>query len=334
MPIVPPAPPVARTAVRWRLVARVALWAMALAWSAFTALRIAGWEAAWPLVAALAYTPYVTLASLVPIGAAAGLRAWRPLAVVGACAVVLAALVLPRALPAASPPAAGPTVRVMTVNMLAGAGDAETVIALVRDHRVDVLTVQELTHSGVDALAATGIDALLPYQEVRPGTGAEGTGVYARLPFAPAPGLEPDSYFEMPGVQITVPGAEPVELLAVHPVPPLPGQVPTWSRELGNLPPATPDGPIRILAGDFNATLDHDPLQALLATGYADAGDAAGAGLAGTWQSNGGIGGLLPPVTIDRVLVDRRVAVERLSVHRIPGSDHRSVIAELTLPAS
>jgi endonuclease/exonuclease/phosphatase family metal-dependent hydrolase len=334
MPIVPSAQPVAARAARWRAVARVALWVMAIAWSAFTALRIVGWEAAWPLVAALAYTPYVALASLVPLGAAAGLRAWRPLAVLGACTVVLAALVLPRAFPAASPPAAGPTLRVMTVNMLAGAGDAETVAAIVRDHRVDVLTVQELTFSGVDALAAAGIDALLPHQEVRAGTGAEGSGVYARLPFTPAPGLEPDSYFEMPGVRIEVPGAEPVELLAVHPVPPLPRQVPTWSRELGDLPPATPDGAVRILAGDFNATLDHDPMQALLATGYADAGDAAGAGLAGTWQSTRGIGSLLPPVTLDRVLVDRRVSVDHLSVHRIPGSDHRSVLAELTLPAS
>jgi endonuclease/exonuclease/phosphatase (EEP) superfamily protein YafD len=306
---------------------------MAAAWSAFTVLRLAGVEFAWPLVAALAYTPYVALASLIPLGVAAGTRAWRPLAVVAACAVVLTALVVPRALPGASPPAAGPELRVMTVNLYGGRGDAETVAALVRQHRVDVLTVLELTNSSVDALAAAGIDTLLPYQEVRAGAYAEGSAVYARFPLGSAADVEPDGSFEMPAVRVAVPGADPVELVAVHPVPPLAGQIPTWRRELATLPPATPDGAVRILAGDFNATLDHTPLRALIGTGYADAGDAIGAGLAGTWRSRDGIGSLLPPVPLDRVLVDRRVAVNRLSVHRIPGSDHRSVVAELTLPA-
>lgn len=88
-----------------------------------------------------------------------------------------------------------------------------------------------------------------------------------------------------------------------------------------------------MLAGDFNATLDHAPLRALIATGYADAGDAAGAGLVGTWRAQSQAGRLLPAVPLDRVLVDPRVAADGLSVHPIPGSDHRSVIAELTLPA-
>jgi endonuclease/exonuclease/phosphatase (EEP) superfamily protein YafD len=39
-----------------------------------------------------------------------------------------------------------------------------------------------------------------------------------------------------------------------------------------------------------------------------------------------------PPLTIDHVLVDRRVRVERVTVVRIPGSDHRAEIAELRLP--
>jgi endonuclease/exonuclease/phosphatase (EEP) superfamily protein YafD len=332
MPIVPPAFTVP-AAHRWRTLASGVLWAMAIAWSAFTLLRLAGVDFAWPLVAAIAYTPYVALSSLLPLGFAAGMRAWRPLAVVAACAVILASLVVPRALPAAAPPAAGPELRVMTVNLFGGRGDAEAVVALVRQYDVDVLAAVELTYSSVDELAAAGLGTLLPYQDVRAGAYAEGSGVYARFPFEAAAGLEPASRFEMPAVRLAVPGAHPIELMAVHPVPPVAGQITTWRRELGALPPATPDGAVRVLAGDFNATLDHDPLQALIATGYSDAGDAAGAGLAGTWQRVNGIGGLFPPVTLDRVLVDRRVAVDGLSVHRIPGSDHRSVIAELRLPA-
>ncbi|MGH3681150.1 MAG: endonuclease/exonuclease/phosphatase family protein [Natronosporangium sp.] len=316
-----------------RRAGRAVLWAVAAGLVLFTGLRISGLDLGWPVVAALAFTPYMAVGSLVPLATAAAVRAWRPLAVVSACTVVLAILVVPRMLPATAPPAGGPPLRVMTVNLYGGAGDTGTVVELVRRHRVDVLTVLELTGSDAGRLATAGIDALLPHQRLLPGDSVEGSGIYARFPLSPAADLERDSRFEMPAVRLRVPGADPVELLAVHPVPPVAGQIASWRHELRTLPPATPDGPVRVLAGDFNATLDHAPLRALIASGYADAGDATGAGLVGTWRDLRPVGRLLPAVPIDRVLVDPRVAVNDLSVHPIPGSDHRSVIAHLTLPA-
>ncbi|WP_338106209.1 endonuclease/exonuclease/phosphatase family protein [Micromonospora zingiberis] len=101
-----------------------------------------------------------------------------------------------------------------------------------------------------------------------------------------------------------------------------------WPADLAAQPNATPDGPLSILAGDFNATLDHAPQRALLGSGYADAADAAvGAGLTGT--SGPYNGDLIPPVVIDHVLVDRRIAVRAVAMHPLPGSDHRMVLAEL-----
>ena len=85
---------------------------------------------------------------------------------------------------------------------------------------------------------------------------------------------------------------------------------------------------MRILAGDFNASLDHAVLRGLIGRGYADAADRAGAGLVPTW----GYGGTRPPLTIDHVLVDRRCAVTGYSVHDIAGTDHRAVLAEIRLP--
>jgi len=41
---------------------------------------------------------------------------------------------------------------------------------------------------------------------------------------------------------------------------------------------------------------------------------------------------ILHGVTIDHVLVDRRIGVRDMSVHRIPGSDHRAIVAELIVP--
>jgi endonuclease/exonuclease/phosphatase family metal-dependent hydrolase len=130
---------------------------------------------------------------------------------------------------------------------------------------------------------------------------------------------------------LTVPGAAPLAVESVHTcAPAAAGSTGCWERSFRNEPPATVDGQVRVLLGDFNATLDHAVLRHLLATGYRDAGDVAGAGLAATWPYDK----LFPRVTLDHVLADRRVGVRRFVVNPVPRSDHRSVFAELVLPAS
>lgn len=80
-----------------------------------------------------------------------------------------------------------------------------------------------------------------------------------------------------------------------------------------------------IVAGDMNATLDHEHLRE---TGtYVDAGSAVGIGGYGTFPSS------LPGVlgtTIDHVLVDRgRFAVHAGAVVDVPGTDHRAVVVRV-----
>ncbi len=87
---------------------------------------------------------------------------------------------------------------------------------------------------------------------------------------------------------------------------------------------------MRVLAGDFNSTLDHSALRQLIGRGYRDAAATVGKGLIGTWGPYHG--SQIPPVAIDHVLVDRSIGVRGVSVHRIPGSDHRAVFAELIPP--
>ena len=58
-----------------------------------------------------------------------------------------------------------------------------------------------------------------------------------------------------------------------------------WRADLRALPPATPRGAVRILAGDFNATLDHAELRRVLDRGYEDAADEVGHGLRATWPA-------------------------------------------------
>jgi endonuclease/exonuclease/phosphatase family metal-dependent hydrolase len=88
-------------------------------------------------------------------------------------------------------------------------------------------------------------------------------------------------------------------------------------------------GPGADPGGDFNATLDHATLRGLLYSGYHDAAESRGEGLIATWPS----GAFPPPVTIDHVLVDRRIAVTGFKVFDVPGPDHHAVYAELIVPA-
>ena len=256
----------------------------------------------------------------------------RAAAVVAAVlAVVLVGTVAPRALGGPSDPEgrAGPALRVLSANMQFGTGSPEELVALARSTRADVLSVQELSPRLADELEAAGLGELMPEQILEPGGRGAGIGLYSRVPLAlgSAPGQRRNPLVI---AGIAVDGAPPVEVAAVHPPPPLrAGLMPAWRGDLRALPPATPDGPLRILAGDFNATLDHAELRRVLDTGYVDAAAEVGAGLKGTWPHGRRFP---PPVAIDHVLADARIGVRAFSVHTITGTDHRAVLAELVLP--
>ncbi|MGK5672111.1 endonuclease/exonuclease/phosphatase family protein [Micromonospora sp. URMC 106] len=311
----------------------VLCWAAVAPGAAWTVVRLAGLDRG-PLVQLLAFTPYVAAGSLLPLVLALALRRRWPAVVAAVVAAALVAVVAPRALPAGQPATGGPTVRLLTANLLAGAADARALVDLVERHRVDVLTVQEFTPEARADLDRLGLDRLLPHRHLEPRPGTVGSGIYARFPVGEG-GVRHNRGgwgFDQAYGTVTVPGAPPVRVESAHPAAPYAvDQVGHWRTDLAAQPPATPDGPLRILAGDFNATLDHAPLRALLSTGYVDAADEVGAGLTGTWGPYDG--DPIPPVTIDHVLVDRRIAVRAVAVHRVPGSDHRAVLAELRLPA-
>ncbi|MEH0933553.1 endonuclease/exonuclease/phosphatase family protein [Micromonospora sp. CPCC 205543] len=314
----------ATTLLCWLAVAPAALWAVA---------RLAGLERG-PLVQAMAFTPYVAGGSLAPLVLALALRRRWPAVAAAVVAVTLIGTVAPRAVGSGQPDTAGPVLRLLTANLLKGEADSRTLVDLVRRHRVDVLAVQEFTPWSRTELDRLGLTALLPHQALNPEVGTTGSGIYARFP------LSDDGFRRNPGFQftqayatLTAPGAPPLRVESAHPAAPYAVEVvDDWFTDLRAQPRATPDGPLSVLAGDFNATLDHAPLRALLDSGYVDAADAAGAGLHGTWGPYDG--DPIPPVTIDHVLVDRRIAVRAVAVHPVPGSDHRAVLAELRLPAA
>ena len=305
---------------------------MLVPWLAWAVVRTFGLDAAGGrLVPAMAFTPLVLVTAVVPLAVILVLRRWPVVIVWAVVAGALLAAVLPRALAGPNPAIRdGIGLRVMTANLYLGHGDPATIVRLVREHRVDVLSLQELTPEEVARLDAAGLRRLLPYRDLDARPGAGESGLFARRPLRHLPQVNAVQLMGEPRAELRLPGVPPIELEAVHPPPPLHADVGVWQRMLREIPASDRTRPtLRIVAGDFNATLDHRELRRVLGRGLVDAADATGDGLKTTWPA----GRRLPPeITIDHVLIDPRIAARAVSVHTIPRSDHRAVIATLELP--
>ena len=337
-------------------------WALATALAGWAAARLAGadrlrFAEAWT-VPLLSFTPQVTAGAW----ASALLLRGAPAATTAAAGAALTVTVGPRAIPSRQPQASGPTLRVLTANLLLGRAAPESVVELVRRTRADVLFVQELTSDAAARLQRDGLGDLLAYGVAQPmPNGTRGSGIYARYPLrcgppadsvpaAPVPAAPvpaaPVPAAPVPAAPVSVapvsaarctarlelPSGQSVQLACIHAGPPRPpwspGATARWRGQLAALP-APGAGPV-IIAGDFNATLDHAQFRRLLRRGYADAASQAGQGLVHTWGPRPDW--RLTLLAIDHVLVDRRCQVLTTSAHRVTGSDHRALYAELRLP--
>ncbi len=313
------------TAAWWLLVAPAALWA---------AVRMLGLDGDTVLVPFIAFTPYVALASLAPFAITLSARRWWPAALAGLASLTLAACVIPRAIGSPST-MDGVPLRIMSANLRAGGADATALVGLVREHRVDVLAIQEFTASAQEALAKAGLTDILPHAESHPAEGVVGSAVYSRLPLINGTVRSNPGGFLQAVVTVVPPGAEHVDLESVHPVPPASrGSLSAWAGGLRQQTPATVDGPVRVLVGDFNATLDHAELRRLLDTGYRDAASIVGKALTPTWPYFGPRTAITPKVTIDHVLADRRIGVRSFEAFTLPRTDHRVILAELVIPSA
>lgn len=231
------------------------------------------------------------------------------------------------------PDPAAPRIRIMQANLMLGSADAQALAEQVRSAGVDVLTVAELTGPAVDRLAAAGIDRSMPYSYLAPREGGGGEGIYSRYPLtgsAELGGLQHNNL----RAAISVPGAQPVAVFALHPIPPYPLPAWRWALELDRIAAALAAEPLPLIVGaDFNSTYDHERFRALLRGGgrdgavLVDAAEQLGSGIVATYPANTWLPALL---AIDRILTR---GTTPSSFHRvqIPGSDHYGVIGEVLL---
>lgn len=223
------------------------------------------------------------------------------------------------------------TLRVLSLNAKGGHADARAVAEAVREHQVDVLAIQELTPGLTGRLDRSDLGRLLPYRHVEPRPASSGTGLWTRWPLTAASWIQ-GLRAATPRIRIEpVPGSQ-VTVTAVHPKAPMNGQEGRWQAELELIRSEVASvGGAQVVAGDFNASRDHQPFRDLLAAGFLDCADAARSrpwpGY--TWPVRRSI----PPIMrLDHILVSRAATtVREARIVRIPGTDHRAVLAVIEL---
>lgn len=303
----------------WAAVVPIALWSI---------VRGFGLESGGRLTSLMWFTPYAAIAALFVAGVAVALRNWAAAAVAAIATACLAVAVLPRAIGSETEsPAGHETLTVLSANVELGGADPSALLALVDRYHPDLLSVQELTPSFARKLRRDGIDRRLPHSVLMAQPKGHGAGLYARFPLTALP-RQTHFLVRMPRAMIALPDGRRLRVVAVHPFPPS-MSVDNWQNALESLP--QPGGAVPwILAGDFNASFDQAEFRDIVDSGYRDAGEATGKGLEPTWPSSEVFPwGLM---TIDHILVDRRLGVAEYGVDGLAGSDHRAIHARLVLP--
>jgi endonuclease/exonuclease/phosphatase (EEP) superfamily protein YafD len=310
-------------------------WLVAGGFAAWAAARVVGADrvrqSETVMVPLMSFTPQVAAAApLAALGLrlAGGRRGPATTAVFASAALGL--VVRSRGVPRRQPEVGGPTLRVLTLNLLVGRADPEAVVARVRRADPDVLFMQELTIDAQTRLKQAGLEDLMPHAQVEHKDGGpRGSGIYSRFPLSEGTPL-PETFAAQPTAVVELPGGQEVGLICVHTRAPAlsRGGSVAWRSELGVLP--APGKLPTVVAGDFNATPDHAAFRDVLRRGYVDAAIQAGNSLTRTW----GRPGKEPWLTLDHVLASKGCAVLACSVHAIPGSDHRAVYAQIRLPAT
>jgi endonuclease/exonuclease/phosphatase (EEP) superfamily protein YafD len=318
---------------------------LALTWG-LLAISVVATAARWIDVA---FSPLVLIQTLSPLAAPVALgalcgvllpmRRVGRIVVAGLCLLILsihAAIWLPWL--TAEQPSPGEELTIMTVSLLHGRADMGKVGDEVRAEGVDLLVLTEVTDTAVTNLQAAGVYRQLPFAVPSTPSGV-GTVIRSRRPLMPMPSNGSTAVSPRNPAAGLRTGRRLI-VRAVHPLPPVSARVhrwPTrthvrqWRATFNQLTTWAQgiEGPL-IMAGDFNASIDHPGMRQLLATGLRDAHEVAGAGRPPTWPTRRSG----PPfVHIDHVLV-RGLDVKSTEEIPLSDTDHIAILARLVIPTA
>lgn len=313
-------------AITLQQIVLMAAWAVTAAVGAFVLARLLGFTDRQPNLFALAtLTVWFLVPCAVALVVGVAVRSGTLVAVSAVLLVVLGVWVAPdlRWWPTKAA-VEGPVTVIASANIGPDhkhvGSMASDVIAL----DADVINVVELTEPDRKALHTAGITERYPYFFEDARTNAHGSAIYSKYPLRDA-AVTQFGRATMAHAVVELPSG-PTTVVAVHASQPLsgPAVLRTELDQLGAMFGGI-DGPV-VLAGDFNATRQHQAFRELLDTGFRDAHLETGRGMATTWP----VGRRLPPFAlIDHVLVSPDLAVASVDEATITGADHRAVVARI-----
>jgi endonuclease/exonuclease/phosphatase (EEP) superfamily protein YafD len=170
---------------------------------------------------------------------------------------------------------------VLSFNTFKGEGDVEALAALVRSARPDLVALPEAGGRYRDRLAPLVPGYRFATSQER-GRDVQGVTALTRDDLGDVT-VDVDRSTPFPTVEVSGGGLGDVRFVAYHSIAPTPGDVPQWTSDLGTLGRWCANrqaGPV-IIAGDFNATLDHSVFRDAM-EGCSDAAERTGEGLTGT----------------------------------------------------
>jgi endonuclease/exonuclease/phosphatase (EEP) superfamily protein YafD len=292
------------------------------------------------------YTPFAQLVAFRPVLAlgvltitmvvvvAARFRPWTRLVLVGLVPVLIGAgaLVVPRMI--ADPIVGvglGRPLTVLAFNTLEGEADLGGLREAIRSRRPDVISLSEAG----DAFRLRLAPVVEPlgyrvYTSTVPRT-PDMEGVTALV--ASDVGdvrVHAGTDTSLPYLELSGGGLGELRFVAFHALAPLPDLMSSWRNDLAQLARWCAGSTPAVVAGDFNATLDHSALRSAM-SGCQDAADQRGAGLIPTWDLSTRIRDVGPQ--IDHVIVTEGIEAQSFEVLDISGSDHRAIFSRLRLPA-
>jgi endonuclease/exonuclease/phosphatase (EEP) superfamily protein YafD len=327
----------ARIAVLVAGFALVALsWTVVAALAVLSVFHLAHSEPSTAILSLIAVTPWVYM--LAWASAAVGLLSRRR--ALAAMSVVLVGLQLWWVVPDFDPlshvvrlPRAADEVRLLDANVYWGNFNLTGIADEIRAEGSQVVTLEEPNGAALAQLARTGLLARFRYRLVDATGGGDGMAMYSVFPLQDAtvwhagPQLEFRAWLELPG-------GRRLRVDVIHVMAPVGGPQPQgWEAQINAVRDELAREPRPLLAvGDFNATWYDWHFQALLHVGLRDAAVVAGQGWRMTWPRNQAP--VLPYMRIDHILISPGVSLERYGVGQGQGSDHRSLLATISVGRS
>lgn len=228
------------------------------------------------------------------------------------------------------PEPAGPTLRVMSLNVMGSNTQLDRALGEIERLQPDVLCLVEYNdrvHAGLGAALA----ARYPFHVLETTTTLRGAAIYARLPLVAPPEKFLLDSRSGPAFRAELEHAgQRWVVYCVHLQPPSsPARFLRQRQGLATLRERLAHEALpTVVCGDFNFTNDCPAADVLALSGFTDVNRIRGSGPEQTWSYRG-LRAWLPRVRIDHILLSAGLTCRTPEVGQDAGSDHRAVVADV-----